>query len=75
MAPKAPRSRGAANLDRDHQELIHALVAALARRQPSPLRTGQEPSCRPGVVHAIGAAHTHAKKGRDLVGLPSFSAR
>ncbi|MEB3331577.1 MAG: DUF6398 domain-containing protein [Synechococcaceae cyanobacterium] len=45
------------HLNGDYRELIHAAVAALARKRPSPLLTGRESSWAAGVVHAIGAAN------------------
>lgn len=45
------------HLDGEYRQLIHAAVAALARKRPSPLLTGREPSWCAGVVHAIGAAN------------------
>jgi hypothetical protein len=47
----------ARHLDDDYRALIHEAVAALARKRPSPLLTGREPSWCAGVVHAIGAAN------------------
>ena len=45
------------HLNNDYRALIHAALAALARKRPSPLLTGREPSWCAGVVHAIGAAN------------------
>ncbi len=47
----------ARHLDDEYRALIHAAVAALARKRPSPLLTGREASWCAGVVHAIGAAN------------------
>ena len=88
-------------LNDDYRELIHAALAALARKRPSPLLSGREPSWCAGVVMAIGsanflfdpsqtphctagtiqehfgvsssAAHAHAKKVRDLLGIGPFA--
>jgi hypothetical protein len=88
-------------LNDNYRELIHAALAALARKRPSPLLSGREPSWCAGVVMAIGsanflfdssqtphctasiiqkhfgvsssAAHAHAKKVRDLLGISPFS--
>jgi hypothetical protein len=45
------------HLDGEYRQLIHAAVAALARKRPSPLLKGREPSLCAGVVHAIGMAN------------------
>lgn len=45
------------HLDNDYRDLIHAALAALARKRPSPLLTGREPSWCAGVVHAIGTTN------------------
>ena len=45
------------HLDNDYRDLIHAALAALARKRPSPLLTGRDPSWCAGVVHAIGTAN------------------
>ena len=45
------------HLNEDYRTLIHAAVAALARKRPSPLLTGRDASWCAGVVHAIGAAN------------------
>lgn len=37
--------------------MIHTAVAALARKRPSPLLGGREPSWCAGFVHAIGSAN------------------
>lgn len=47
----------ASHLNHDYRDLIHAALAALARKRPSPLLTGREPSWCAGVVHAIGSAN------------------
>ena len=47
----------ARHLNDDYRVLIHEAVAALARKRPSPLLTGREPSWCAGVVHAIGSAN------------------
>ncbi|MEB3316783.1 MAG: DUF6398 domain-containing protein [Cyanobacteriota bacterium] len=47
----------AQHLNSDYRDLIHAAVAALARKRPSPLLTGRAPSWCAGVVHAIGTAN------------------
>ena len=47
----------AEHLNGDYRDLIHEAVAALARKRPSPLLTGREPSWCAGVVHAIGTAN------------------
>ena len=47
----------ASHLNSDYRDLIHEAVAALARKRPSPLLTGREPSWAAGVVHAIGTAN------------------
>lgn len=47
----------AEHLNSDYRDLIHEAVAALARKRPSPLLTGREPSWCAGVVHAIGTAN------------------
>jgi hypothetical protein len=47
----------AEHLNSDYRDLIHDAVAALARKRPSPLLTGREPSWCAGVVHAIGTAN------------------
>lgn len=47
----------ASHLNRDYRELIHAALAALARKCPSPHLTGREPSWCAGVLHAIGTAN------------------
>ena len=44
----------ASQLNGEYRQLIHAAVCALARKRPSPLLTGREPSWAAGVVHAIG---------------------
>jgi len=44
-------------LNNEYRQLIHAAVCALARKRPSPLLTGREPSWAAGVVHAIGMAN------------------
>ncbi|MFM7550486.1 MAG: DUF6398 domain-containing protein [Cyanobacteriota bacterium] len=45
------------HLNDEYRQLIHAAVAALARKRPSPLLGGREPSWCAGVVHAIGDAN------------------
>jgi len=45
------------HLNEEYRQLIHAAVAALARKRPSPLLGGREPSWCAGVVHAIGCAN------------------
>jgi len=45
------------HLNEDYRALIHEAVAALARKRPSPLLTGLDPSWCAGVAHAIGAAN------------------
>ena len=47
----------ASHLNGEYRELMHAAVAALARKRPSPLLGGREPSWGAGVVHAIGTAN------------------
>ncbi|MEB3260773.1 MAG: DUF6398 domain-containing protein, partial [Cyanobacteriota bacterium] len=47
----------ASHLNADYRRLIHLALAALARKRPSPLLTGREPSWAAGVVHAIGSAN------------------
>jgi hypothetical protein len=47
----------ARHLNDDYRALIHEAVAALARKRPSPLLTGRDPSWCAGVVHAIGSAN------------------
>jgi hypothetical protein len=47
----------AEHLDSNYRDLIHAALAALARKRPSPLLTGREPSWCAGVVHAIGTTN------------------
>lgn len=47
----------ARHLNEDYCTLIHAAVAALARKRPSPLLTGRDASWCAGVVHAIGSAN------------------
>ncbi|MEB3156248.1 MAG: DUF6398 domain-containing protein, partial [Cyanobacteriota bacterium] len=47
----------ASHLNADYRHLIHLALAALARKRPSPLLTGREPSWAAGVVHAIGSAN------------------
>ena len=47
----------ASHLNDEYRQLIHAAVAALARKRPSPLLGGREPSWCVGVVHAIGNAN------------------
>jgi hypothetical protein len=47
----------ASHLNDEYRQLIHAAVAALARKRPSPLLGGREPSWCAGVVHAIGSAN------------------
>jgi hypothetical protein len=47
----------AEHLNSDYRDLIHEAVAALARKRPSPLLTGREPSWCAGVVHAIGTTN------------------
>ncbi len=44
----------ASHLNEEYRQLIHAAVCALARKRPSPLLSGREPSWAAGVVHAIG---------------------
>jgi hypothetical protein len=45
------------HLNAEYRELIHTALAALARKRPSPLLGGREPSWCAGVVHAIGSAN------------------
>jgi len=45
------------HLNGEYRQLIHAAVAALARKRPSPLLGGREPSWCAGLVHAIGSAN------------------
>lgn len=47
----------ASHLNDEYRQLIHTAVAALARKRPSPLLGGREPSWCAGVVHAIGSAN------------------
>ncbi|QPN71066.1 DUF6398 domain-containing protein [Synechococcus sp. CBW1108] len=47
----------ASHLNDEYRLLIHTAVAALARKRPSPLLGGREPSWCAGVVHAIGSAN------------------
>lgn len=47
----------ASHLNDEYRQLIHAALAALARKRPSPLLGGREPSWCAGVVHAIGSAN------------------
>jgi len=47
----------AIHLNAEYRQLIHTAVAALARKRPSPLLGGREPSWCAGVVHAIGSAN------------------
>ena len=47
----------ASHLNAEYRELIHTALAALARKRPSPLLGGREPSWCAGVVHAIGSAN------------------
>jgi hypothetical protein len=47
----------AEHLNSDYRDLIHEAVAALARKRPSPLLTGREPSWCAGAVHAIGTTN------------------
>lgn len=47
----------ASHLNEEYRQLIHAAVAALARKRPSPLLGGREPSWCAGLVHAIGSAN------------------
>jgi hypothetical protein len=47
----------ASHLNDEYRQLIHIAVAALARKRPSPLLGGREPSWCAGVVHAIGSAN------------------
>jgi hypothetical protein len=44
----------AAHLDAEYRRLIHAALGALARKRPSPLLGGREPSWCAGIVHAVG---------------------
>ncbi len=46
-----------ARLDREYRQLIHAAICALARKRPSPLLRGRDPSWAAGVVQAIGMAN------------------
>ena len=45
------------HLNAEYRQLIFAAVCALARKRPSPLLSGREPSWCAGVVHAIGMAN------------------
>lgn len=45
------------HLNGEYRQLIHAAVCALARKRPSPLLGGREPSWCAGLVHAIGTAN------------------
>ena len=47
----------ASHLNDEYRQLIHTAVAALARKRPSPLLGGREPSWCAGLVHAIGSAN------------------
>jgi hypothetical protein len=47
----------ASHLNDEYRQLIHVAVAALARKRPSPLLGGREPSWCAGVVHALGSAN------------------
>lgn len=44
-------------LNRGYRDLIHAALAALARKRPSPLLSGRDASWCAGVVQAIGSAN------------------
>jgi hypothetical protein len=62
----------ASHLNNEYRQLIQIALAALARKRPSPLITGREPSWCAGVVHAIGDANflfdpsqnPHSKPGK-----------
>ena len=41
-------------LNDEYKLLMHSAVAALARKRPSPLLSGREPSWCAGIVHAVG---------------------
>nr|WP_323206828.1 DUF6398 domain-containing protein [Synechococcus sp. BA-132 BA5] len=45
------------HLNAEYRQLILAAVCALARKRPSPLLGGREPSWCAGVVHAVGMAN------------------
>lgn len=47
----------ASHLNDEYHQLIYVAVAALARKRPSPLLGGREPSWCAGLVHAIGSAN------------------
>ncbi|TVS05475.1 MAG: hypothetical protein EA413_06845 [Cyanobium sp. PLM2.Bin73] len=47
----------ASHLNDEYRQLIHTALAALARKRPSPLLGGREPSWCAGLVHAIGSAN------------------
>lgn len=42
------------HLDGEYRQLIHKVLGALARKRPSPLLGGREPSWCAGIVHAVG---------------------
>jgi hypothetical protein len=44
-------------LNKEYRELIHAAVAALARKRPSPLTKGREITWAAGVINAVGGAN------------------
>ncbi len=45
------------HLNAEYRQLLLAAVCALARKRPSPLLAGREPSWCAGIVHAIGMAN------------------
>ena len=47
----------AQRLNEDYRQLIHAALAALSRKRPSPLLKGKENTWAAGVVHAVGTAN------------------
>jgi len=44
----------AERLNPEYRQLIQSVLGALARKRPSPLLTGREPSWCAGIVHAVG---------------------
>ncbi|MFN7678863.1 MAG: DUF6398 domain-containing protein [Cyanobacteriota bacterium] len=47
----------ASHLNDEYRQLILSALSSLARKRPSPLLTGREPSWCAGVVHAIGSVN------------------
>jgi hypothetical protein len=44
-------------LSEEYRDLARAMIAALRRKRPSPLTSGQPRSCASGVVHVLGQLH------------------